>query len=217
MALTPTISDELKLKVNVNIVVNRNQEATAEDFAEIAAHIQWIFDWIAAQTGTTATRSSVGVYTSITQLTTAIPVGNPTDYAIIEEIPGASLQIVKWNDIAEQWEYESQKEQFVYIANYEARPNPGEENTFYITLDNFNYYVFKNGDYQLLNKPAGIYTINDGAGHPWSVVKDPQNNDPDTNSIQLYDRVFGYTDNTYVRYLDCTVINVNFNKDDAST
>ncbi|WP_421801762.1 hypothetical protein [Flagellimonas sp.] len=90
-------------KTNVRAVGNRSNEATAEDFAEIAAILLEIIDQVESLTGTQDPNPNYGTYSSLLLLQAAFPVGELNSYAIIDPGVGTPPQIALWDETDQEW------------------------------------------------------------------------------------------------------------------
>jgi len=150
MAAAKRPSPELTNKININPVVNRFHEATAEDYIETGDILNDHAAKLDALTGTTSGKPNFGSYTSLALLQAAYPVGTENAYAIIDAGIGATPQLALWDNTDMIWTINSVAENVKFVTNFAALPAPGLENMIYVTLDNFKAYVWKNSQYNLI-------------------------------------------------------------------
>lgn len=150
MAAAKRPSPELSNKINVNPVVNRFQEATAEDYIESAAILNDHAAKLDLLTGEVSGKPNFGVYSSLALLQAAYPTGTTSAYAIIDAGVGSTPQIALWDSTDSIWVINSVAENVKFVTNVAALPAPGLENMIYVTLDNFKAYVWKNSQYNLI-------------------------------------------------------------------
>ena len=147
-------SQELSEKNNVNPSVNRQQEATAEDFNEVGTLFNEYADAIEILQGTTAPTQNVGSYTTLALLTAAYPTGAGTAFAIIDAGAGQTPSIAIWDATDSQWEISGTTTDKVYVNSFAVLPQPGIANTWYITTDFFKTYLWYNNQYNITNPDA---------------------------------------------------------------
>lgn len=93
----------LKNKVNVRAIGTRNQEATADDFKEIATIFETLIDAVNLITGDATQNNTYGVHTSLNLLQSAYPTAEPGAYAIIDPGTGVASKLALWDDTDNQW------------------------------------------------------------------------------------------------------------------
>ena len=151
MALTRPTTD-FKNKTNINPVQNRPTEATAEDFQEAGALFDEYADAIEALQNDQSPNPFYGRHTSLGALQAAFPTGELNAWAIIDAGAGITPVIAAWDDIGAEWELAAATLDPIFVANQGDLPNPGEANRFYITLDNFNLWVYQGGSWAELGR-----------------------------------------------------------------
>lgn len=144
-------SNELSNKTNVNPSVNRFTEATAEDFNETSSLLNEYADAIEGLQLSESPNPYYGNYTSIAILTTAYPAGEENAWATIDPGVGQTRQIAVWDINDSKWVVQGAVSDKVFVANYASLPGPGVANTWYVTVDNDNLYLWYNNAYQLIS------------------------------------------------------------------
>ncbi|MDO6813827.1 hypothetical protein [Tenacibaculum soleae] len=147
------LNDLTKNKTNIRPVVDRNTEVTAEDFEDIGRVTENHANILDSLTGAASPNKNYGVYTSLSLLEAAHPVGEPNSYAIIDVGSGTTPQIAIWNDTTNQWVIVTPNEYVIYVASFSNLPAPGVSNKIYITLNDFKSYIWQNSRYNILNNP----------------------------------------------------------------
>ncbi len=102
MAITRP-SSELSNKTNVRTVGNRLQEATAEDFAEIASLFNEMADVVDSISGGDSPSPHYGTYTSLALLQATYPTAEENAFAVIDAGTGIAPQIALWDVTDNQW------------------------------------------------------------------------------------------------------------------
>lgn len=190
MALTRP-SEALSQKTNVTPSVNRQQEATAEDFNEVGTLLNEYADAIELLTQNGSVNPYYGSYTSLAALQTAHSTALTDGWAIIDAGSGVTPQIAAWDDTTLAWEIAAATDLLVFVNSASSLPGAGDSQKLYITLDDNGLYCY-NSDYIRLNPyPSAEVRI----GNLWFY---PPNS---TNPLQITDgqefRGFPTTD-TYV-------------------
>lgn len=99
----PRPSALLANKTNINAVNNRLNEATAEDFSEIASLLNAYADVLELFQGSATPNEFYGVYTSLALLQATYPVAVAGGYANIDAGLGTDVQIALWDDTDNVW------------------------------------------------------------------------------------------------------------------
>lgn len=95
-----------------------------------------------------STNPYYGIYTSLSLLEAAHPTGEANAWAIIDQGTGITPKIAYWNTTGSTWEIATASDEKIYIANEAALPNPGVEDKWYITLDKFQLFIWKNSQWE---------------------------------------------------------------------
>lgn len=102
MSITrPSIN--LTAKQNIRAVGNRLNEATAEDFIEIAGILNALIDIVELMTGANTSNEFYGVFTSLGLLQNQYPTAVAGAYANIDSGAGNNVQIALWDDDDNIW------------------------------------------------------------------------------------------------------------------
>ncbi|SDT15910.1 hypothetical protein SAMN05192545_2903 [Maribacter dokdonensis] len=102
MAITrPSIN--LTEKQNIRAVGNRLNEATAEDYIEIANILNQIIDAVELMTGANTTNTFYGVFTSLGLLQNQYPTAPAGSFANIDSGSGNNVQLALWDDDDNIW------------------------------------------------------------------------------------------------------------------
>lgn len=137
-------------KTNVNPSINRQQEATAEDFMEAGALFDEYATAIEGLQQEASANPYYGSYTTLVALQTAHPTALTDGWAIIDAGAGITPQIAAWDDIEEQWELAGGTSQVhVFVNTVADLPGTGVEQKDYITLDDMQVRVWHNGEYKI--------------------------------------------------------------------
>lgn len=144
-------SEELKNKININPVGTRTQEATAEDFIEIAAILEEIGITVDDLTNATSANPYYGRFSSLAILQATHTAAEEFAWAIIETSLGVSPQIALWNNTGNTWEISGATADRVFVAKDNALPSTGEANKWYITLDKNKLWYYNNNQWQLIS------------------------------------------------------------------
>jgi hypothetical protein len=145
------LDDLTKNKTNKHPSVDRSTEATAEDFKDIGDTFDNHAAILDLLTGASSPNKNYGVYTSLSLLQATHPVGEANSYAIIDLGSGTTTQIATWNNDTSTWDLGTPNEYVVFATTFAALPTLGSENKIYITLNDFNAYVWKNSNYNNIN------------------------------------------------------------------
>ncbi|MBT0607645.1 hypothetical protein [Aequorivita echinoideorum] len=146
-------SDLFKNKTNVNPVINRATQATAEDFQEAGVILEdhaTILDNLARLDHA----DFEGVFASLGAVTAAVP--QPTAdnaFAIITTGSGNAIEIARFID--EQWQIQNPTDQILLYANRLAFPATGVDKVWYIDISAMRPYLWFNNAYNGFgSKPA---------------------------------------------------------------
>lgn len=96
-------SINLTAKANIRAVGNRLNEATAEDFVEIAAILIELIDKVDLFTGSATPNEFYGVWTSLALLQNNYTSAAAGAYANIDAGTGTDVQIALWDDTDNVW------------------------------------------------------------------------------------------------------------------
>lgn len=151
MELAQRPSNELKDKTNINAVIERLTEATAEDFNELGFILENHANLIDALSNSDTYNPYYGRYESLILLQAAHTTAEANAWAIIDAGPGITEQVAKWNVLTDVWEITTATNDKVFVNNTASLPAPGTENTWYITLDKNELYLYYNAQYHLMN------------------------------------------------------------------
>jgi len=99
----PRPSAPLANKSNVRAVGNRLNEATAEDFTEIASLLNAYADAIENLSGAQNPNPNYGTFSSLLLLNATYPVGEENAFAIIDPGIGTPPQIALWDITDNEW------------------------------------------------------------------------------------------------------------------
>ncbi len=142
-ALRP--SNEIKNKQNVIPSINRINEATAEDFKEIADilidHAVHIDEISRAAEGS----KFYGFFTSLALLEAQFPDAEVDGFAVIDPGTGDPQSIAKFNNAA--WTVTVNTAPIQLYTTKTARPAEGQSGIWYIVLDEKIAYLWHNGGY----------------------------------------------------------------------
>lgn len=162
MPLTrPSIA--LSVKSNINPSVNRQTEATAEDFNEAGALLNEYATAIEDLQIDQSPNPFYGRFTSLGILLATFPVGIVNGWAIIDAGLGITPIIVAWDDIEGVWEATGASDIHVYVNTASQLPATGQSQKDYITLDDMLVRVWHNDSYKIKSPSvatASIETLN---------------------------------------------------------
>ena len=197
MALTRP-SQAFSDKSNVNPSVNRQQEATAEDFIEASIIINEIIDEVEGLNQSASQNPYYGSYTSLAILQATHSDALTDGWAIIDAGAGITPQIAAWDDVNSLWELTSDTQIHIYVNTVADLPATGLPNKDYITNDML-VRVWHNGEYKI-KSPQGVVSDNliTIAGLPFQLVKNkviPNNNN---STLETSDIIKGFIASGYI-------------------
>lgn len=146
-ALRP--STGFKDKTNINPVVNRQTEATAEDFVEAGDIFDDHADKLDQLLGNLHHADFVGYFGSLDLLAATVPTPDPDDFAIIVDSNNIPQKIAKVEN--GEWKEQVSPAIIQYFPSRISFPDIGMEKTWYIAQDSKAPYLWYNGTYNKIN------------------------------------------------------------------
>jgi len=92
-----------------------------------------------------------GRYTSLALLQAAHTTAEEFGWAIIDQGAGISPQIALWNNTSNTWEVSGVTTDKVFVATENDLPNTGAENTWYITTDKKQLFIWYNNKFNQIS------------------------------------------------------------------
>lgn len=150
-------SQELAQKTNVNPSVNRQTEATAEDFGEIGQIFDDHADRLDELQNELYHADFVGYYGSLSLLQATYPTAPENAFAIIVNGSNIPQQIYRWENSA--WTLIYGTDALVSYNSKTQFPNPGVVDTLYFAKDSRLLYLWLNNLYIPINQsnPPNFY------------------------------------------------------------
>lgn len=148
-------SQELAQKTNVNPSVNRQTEATAEDFGEIGQIFDDHADRLDELQNELYHADFLGYYGSLSLLQATYPTAPDNAFAIIVNSSNIPQQIYRWENNA--WTLIFGTEAFVSYNSKTQFPNPGVVDTLYFAKDTRLLYLWLNNNYACINLSNDSY------------------------------------------------------------
>ena len=146
-ALRP--SSDFKDKTNVNPSVNRQTEATAEDFEEAGNILDDHADRLDELQNELYHANFLGYYTSEALLTSTYPTAPVDSFAII--IDGNNNPTAIFRYYNDTWNEVNATDLILYFATANAFPSPGIPKVWYIAKDTRISYLWYNNQYNIMN------------------------------------------------------------------
>lgn len=157
-------SDDLKNKNNVNPVVNRQNEATAEDFEELGNILENHADILDIVYNENYRADFLGVYASLAIVEATFPTAPENAFVLINSGSGNPVQVAIYNDPS--WALQDPTDNIQYYNTRPDFPTTGTENVWYIALDQSKAYLYYNSQYN----PVGANGLNGASAYEIAVA-----------------------------------------------